>query len=82
MDKIIAYMFGVMFGIACLCFLVVLGPIVGAVSGWFVGLFFGDTILGIFAALGLHGFTMSQIGAFLGFLGGLFHSISLVKASK
>ncbi|MDR1691260.1 MAG: hypothetical protein LBR35_00255 [Rickettsiales bacterium] len=48
------------------------GTIVGAFSGWVVGLFFGKTILSVFAALGLVGFQMWQIGAALGFISGFF----------
>ena len=49
--------------------------ITGAIIGWSVGLFLDGTILGIFAALGISGFKMWQIGAFLGFVGGFFRSI-------
>ena len=48
--------------------------IVGAIIGWTVGLLLDGTILGIFAALGISGFKMWQIGAFLGFVGGFFRS--------
>ena len=40
-----------------------------AIFGWVVGWFFGDTILGILAQMGIVGFSMWQIGAFLGFVG-------------
>ena len=53
---------------------VLLSTIVGAFVGWLVGLFFGETILGIFACLGVTGFKMWQIGAFLGFVSGFFRS--------
>jgi len=49
---------------------VLLGTLVGIVVGWVVGWFFTPTILGIFAALGVEGFAMWQIGAFMGFVGG------------
>lgn len=49
--------------------LVTLGTLGGAVAGSIVGLFFGDTILGVVAQLGLH-VTMWQLGATLGFVGG------------
>lgn len=51
-------------------FFVILGTLMGGLAGWTVGLVFGDTILGIFAQLGIKGVTMFQIGAFLGFVGG------------
>lgn len=44
----------------------------GAVLGWFVGLFFGKAILGVLACIGIKGFSMWQIGATLGFIGGFF----------
>lgn len=60
---------------------VLLSTIVGAFVGWLVGLFFGETILGIFACLGITGFKMWQIGAFLGFVSGFFRpSISSKKS--
>ena len=49
---------------------VILGTLFGALAGWIVGLFFGETILGILAQLGVHGVTMWQFGAFMGFVGG------------
>jgi len=52
----------------------VLSLLIGALCGFIVGLIFGPTILGIFAAIGITGFKMWQIGAFLGFVGGFFRS--------
>ncbi len=49
-----------------------LGALFGALSGWVVGWFFSETILGFFAALGIKGFAMWQIGMALGFIGGFF----------
>ena len=60
--------------VAGLFIVVSFGTLIGALSGWVVGLFFGDTILGILACLGITGFKMWQIGAFLGFVGGFFKS--------
>ena len=57
----------------------VLGTLFGAFAGWVVGLFFGKTILSFFAALGITGFKMWQIGAVLGFVGGFFRSSSTTK---
>ncbi|MBO4285386.1 MAG: hypothetical protein J5895_04050 [Alphaproteobacteria bacterium] len=51
-----------------------LSSIIGALCGLVVGLIFGPTILGIFAAIGITGFKMWQIGAFLGFVGGFFRT--------
>lgn len=49
---------------------IVFGTLAGAISGWVVGLFFGDTILGIINQLGVKSVAMWQFGAFLGFVGG------------
>ena len=67
--KIFAVLFA---GIGFFLFITLFMPVVGALVGWFIGLFFGETILGIFASLGVTGFSMWQIGAFLGFLSGFF----------
>lgn len=61
--------------------LCLIGTIVGSLSGWAVGLLFGETILGIFAAFGLKGFSMWQIGAFLGFVGGFFRTSVTSKSN-
>lgn len=53
--------------------------LLGALTGWVVGLMFGDTILGFFAALGITGFKMWQIGLVLGFIGGFFTTINVNK---
>lgn len=52
----------------------ILSALVGALSGWVVGLFFGETVLGIFAQLGIGGVEMWQVGLFLGFVGGFFRA--------
>lgn len=36
---------------------IMLAIVLGGILGWFVGIFFGDTILGICAALGIKGFS-------------------------
>ena len=51
---------------------VILGTLFGWFAGWVVGLFFSDMLLPIFAAVGIKGFTLAHIGAFLGFVGGFF----------
>ena len=48
------------------------GALMGAFSGWVVGLFFDETILGIFAQIGIKNVTMWRIGCFIGFVGGFF----------
>lgn len=55
-------------------FLSILGSVTGAISGWIVGLFFGDTIIGILGQIGIHHVTMFQVGAFVGFIGGFFRA--------
>lgn len=54
--------------------MVILGTLMGAISGWIVGLFFSDTILGVWSKFGISGFTMWELGAFLGFTGGFFRA--------
>ena len=55
----------------------IMRALLGALTGWVVGLMFGDTILGFFAALGISGFKMWQIGLVLGFIGGFFTTINM-----
>ena len=51
-------------------FFVIINTFMGGLAGWVVGLVFGETILSILAQLGIHGVTMFQFGAFMGFVGG------------
>ena len=60
----------------------ILGTLFGAFAGWVVGLIFGKTILSFFAAIGITGFKMWQIGASLGFIGGFFNSSTNVRTSN
>ena len=70
MDKM-AKSFGVLaLAIGGIFFFIILSTFMGGLAGWTVGLIFGETILGIFAQLGVKGVTMFQIGSFLGFVGG------------
>ena len=48
---------------------------IGALFGWVVGLFFGNTILGILAQIGISGISMWQFGAFLGFIASFFRNM-------
>lgn len=80
MGDVVAKLFGVtlftLMGVAFLGLLgVVLGTLFGAIGGWFVGLFFGEIILGVLAKIGLTGVTMWEFGATLGFVGGFFKTI-------
>ena len=54
---------------------VLLGTLGGICVGWVVGLFFSNTILGIFSQLGIHDVSMWQVGAFLGFVGPFFRTV-------
>lgn len=55
---------------SCLTFgLRLLTVVFSGIFGWIVGWFFGETFLAIFAQIGITGFSMWQIGAFLGFIG-------------
>ncbi len=45
------------------------------VFAWFIGLFFGDGILEVLSSLGVEGFSMWQIGIFMGFFSGFFRRI-------
>ena len=45
------------------------------VFAWFIGLFFGDGILEILSAMGIEGFSMWQIGIFMGFFSGFFRRL-------
>ena len=72
--------FGVSLAIVGIMFLAcILSTFLGAVAGWIVGLFFEESILNFFAALGISGLKMWQIGAALGFIGGFFKSTSINK---
>jgi len=50
----------------------IIGVLLGAFSGWCVGLVFEQEVMGFLARLGLNtaGLTMWQLGAALGFIGG------------
>ncbi len=47
---------------------------IGAISGWVIGLLFGNAILGVVGAAGVTGVEMWQLGATLGFTGVFFRS--------
>lgn len=64
-----------------LFFAPILGTLVGAGVGTVVGWWFGSDLLPIFARLGLAGFSMWQLGAFLGFVGGFFRVASSSSSS-
>lgn len=70
MDSFTKFLGGVVLGVGGIFLLVIFGTLFGALAGWVVGLFFGDTILGILSQLGLKNISMWQFGAFMGFVGG------------
>ena len=52
------------------------------IFGWIAGLFFGDSILDILAKFGIEGYTMWQIGIFMGFFSGFFKRIINFSRNK
>jgi len=62
-------------GFGALLMLIILGPLVGALSGLIVGIFFSTPILNTLSAFGVDGVTMWQLGATLGFVGGFFKAV-------
>lgn len=75
MDKFLAFVGAIIVVPLTLVFLIILGTLLGAVTGWIVGLFFSETILSVLAGFGAQGFTMWQLGAALGFIGPFFRSM-------
>ncbi len=76
MVQALAFVGGAVLVVGGLFVFPLLGAFFGGVSGWIVGIFFGDAILGLFAALGVKGISMWQLGVTLGFVGGFFRSSS------
>jgi hypothetical protein len=54
---------------ASLFLVVIFGTLLGAVTGYIVGLFFTPTLTHVMEALGIHDVAVWQLGAFLGFTG-------------
>jgi hypothetical protein len=75
MKTFLAILGGAVAVIALLFVLPLLGALGGAFSGWVVGWFFSETILGFLAALDIKGLAMWQIGMSLGFIGGFFKAV-------
>jgi hypothetical protein len=84
MEKVATGIGGTFMAIAAIMIFVPCATFFGAVAGWIVGLFFGDTILGVVSQFGLRGITMWQFGAFMGFVGGFLKTkvTAEVKAAK
>ena len=70
MEKVLLILGGGVVTIGGIFLLVVFGTLIGAISGWVVGLFFSETILGILSQFGVSNVAMWEFGAFLGFVGG------------
>lgn len=70
MEGMTKFFGGAVLAVGGIFFFVIFGTLIGAFSGWVVGLFFGETILFIASQLGIKNVTMWQLGAFLGFVGG------------
>ena len=67
--------FTIIFGaIGLLLAMPIIGVLFGAISGYIVGLFFSESILGVLNQTGIEDVSMWQLGAFLGFVGGSFKS--------
>lgn len=69
-------------GIGTAFIFIIISSLMGGISGWVVGLVFGDTILGIAAQIGIKDVTMFQLGLFLGFVGGFLRTKVDVKGIK
>ena len=54
--------------------LVVFHVLIGAISGWFIGLFTGDSFLEILSKIGITNCTMWEFGVFMGFLSSFFRN--------
>lgn len=80
MEKL-AMIFGVImiFG-AMILVIAPLGVALGWLAGWTVQIVFGDLVLNALAAFGVHGPTLPQIGAALGFFSAFLRTQTTVKA--
>ena len=70
MKEVLAIIGGAVAIAFLLAAMIIFGTLFGGVAGWVVGIFFGDTILGILSQIGIKGITMWQFGVFMGFVGG------------
>jgi len=61
-------------GAILIFFIPIVGSLIGAFVGWIVGLFFGETMMGVLSAFGVNveGLEPWHIGMFLGFVSGFF----------
>lgn len=82
MDKLATVLGGIALTIGGIFFFVVLGTLMGAFSGWVVGLFFWDTFRAILSQLGIRNIEMWQFGAFMGFVGGFLKTKVTAEVKK
>lgn len=69
--------------IAAVFLMPLIGTLLGAFSGWVVGLFFAETIMTTLAGFGFGAsISMWQLGASLGFVGGFFRVRQFNKVKK
>lgn len=79
MDKSVKIFGTAVLFLGALVFVIPLATTFGAVAGYIVGLFFGDTILSVVGKMGLHDVTMWQLGACAGFFGGFLRTTVSTK---
>ncbi len=74
MEQLAKLTTGIVVTFATLFALRLIGPLMGALAGWIVGLFFGNTIFAVLQGFGVNTslFSMWQLGAALSFIGSFF----------
>jgi len=63
-------------GVGSLIILIILGPLLGALGGLVVGIFFSTPILNTLSAFGVEGVAMWELGATLAFFAGFFKAVN------
>jgi hypothetical protein len=80
MQNVVAAFFIAVFAIAAILFFSVLGALFGAIGGWFVGLFFTETLSAVMLLIFGGTVPVWQLGAFLGFVGSFFRAVQTNKS--
>ena len=57
-------------------FIIIGNTLIGGITGWIVGIIFGNQILHVFRQVGIDNITMWQLGLALGFISGFYISHS------